>query len=579
MFHSILGIGLTALSASTVTASIMSDGDQPYDHRDLVIEGITEEGDLYGFTRCRETADSLCSLGVNSPFAMVMRPDGCYTYHDLDLAGAEGGKALGAARDSNGRLLICGVEVDNDNPSTPVENPTLWLLESDDTADFVMIKPSGLVADGSVLRFTDLLADENGDDNGQWVLVGEGSRTGEVIGAVTLRMPIGDEICASSPCKNSSWVTDGPDITSIEQIDAQCWPSDDPMQWWVSKAMSICHAENETFHTAGLSIDKTDDTEDLTYRLGFRDRIGAADFEMPVQENFVVRPDSGSWHCIADYEPPGLGNSDSVIEASAFDVVENGSLTGTLVADLEDSLGSTQITFRGFWWDGIIMTDGGGNPLPPTLNRLPSHHADSNDTWALESSLRTDQPDSGSDWVHIVGTEEISSVATSNKTVPMVDRVSHTLNNGTSGLDYDMHRAVEWKFDGGVMVVTDLNDAISDANITLLSANDVNRAGSITGTAYREVASPSKDDQGYFGYLLTESGDLIDLDQLRMTLNACPGDFDVDGVVGGADLGAILGKWGSLVDCDPVDINGDGIIGGGDLGLFLGYWGVCETSP
>lgn len=58
-------------------------------------------------------------------------------------------------------------------------------------------------------------------------------------------------------------------------------------------------------------------------------------------------------------------------------------------------------------------------------------------------------------------------------------------------------------------------------------------------------------------------------------LPAKPGDLNGDGVVGPADLGALLGSWGP---CGPVngcanDLNGDGAVGPADLGILLGNWG------
>ena len=52
---------------------------------------------------------------------------------------------------------------------------------------------------------------------------------------------------------------------------------------------------------------------------------------------------------------------------------------------------------------------------------------------------------------------------------------------------------------------------------------------------------------------------------------ANPADLNQDGVVDGADLGMLLGLWGSG---DPAaDLDGDGTVGGADLGLLLGAWG------
>jgi len=51
----------------------------------------------------------------------------------------------------------------------------------------------------------------------------------------------------------------------------------------------------------------------------------------------------------------------------------------------------------------------------------------------------------------------------------------------------------------------------------------------------------------------------------------CPEDLNGDGIVNGADLGLLLGAWGTSGE----DINGDGLTNGADLGLMLGAWGDC----
>ena len=51
----------------------------------------------------------------------------------------------------------------------------------------------------------------------------------------------------------------------------------------------------------------------------------------------------------------------------------------------------------------------------------------------------------------------------------------------------------------------------------------------------------------------------------------CPEDLNGDGQVNGADLGLMLGAWGT----PDGDINDDGITNGADLGLLLGAWGPC----
>jgi len=54
----------------------------------------------------------------------------------------------------------------------------------------------------------------------------------------------------------------------------------------------------------------------------------------------------------------------------------------------------------------------------------------------------------------------------------------------------------------------------------------------------------------------------------------CPGDFNGDGIVDGADFGFILAAWGTCGGC-PEDLNGDGQVNGADVGLLLVAWGAC----
>jgi hypothetical protein len=53
----------------------------------------------------------------------------------------------------------------------------------------------------------------------------------------------------------------------------------------------------------------------------------------------------------------------------------------------------------------------------------------------------------------------------------------------------------------------------------------------------------------------------------------CVGDLTGDGLVDGADLGQLLGAWGT--DAAGADLSDDGVVDGADLGLLLGAWGAC----
>jgi hypothetical protein len=58
----------------------------------------------------------------------------------------------------------------------------------------------------------------------------------------------------------------------------------------------------------------------------------------------------------------------------------------------------------------------------------------------------------------------------------------------------------------------------------------------------------------------------------------CVGDIFQDGLVNGADLGALLSYWGPVTSAPAsslCDLDHDGIVGGGDLGILLAKWGPC----
>lgn len=67
-----------------------------------------------------------------------------------------------------------------------------------------------------------------------------------------------------------------------------------------------------------------------------------------------------------------------------------------------------------------------------------------------------------------------------------------------------------------------------------------------------------------------------------LNLNSVPdgceglGDIDGDGVVGGADLSAILGAFGVCPErgACPADLDGDGVVSGADIAIVLGRWGA-----
>ncbi len=79
------------------------------------------------------------------------------------------------------------------------------------------------------------------------------------------------------------------------------------------------------------------------------------------------------------------------------------------------------------------------------------------------------------------------------------------------------------------------------------------------GTAQSNSAFLNPDPVSYGGTLSIECARL--------------GDVQGDGVVDGADLGALLGAWGPVTGAyAAADLNQDGFVDGADLGLLLGDW-------
>lgn len=67
---------------------------------------------------------------------------------------------------------------------------------------------------------------------------------------------------------------------------------------------------------------------------------------------------------------------------------------------------------------------------------------------------------------------------------------------------------------------------------------------------------------------IDQGGNLIEA-----TCDDCRADLNCYSGVGSADLGLLLGAWGT--DLPSYDLDGDGTVGGSDIGILVGQWGVC----
>ncbi len=76
---------------------------------------------------------------------------------------------------------------------------------------------------------------------------------------------------------------------------------------------------------------------------------------------------------------------------------------------------------------------------------------------------------------------------------------------------------------------------------------------------------------------LADFGEVVNtgIDDLRTNTTPCPADLDGDGMVGAADLAALLAAWNGGAG-DPADLDGDGTVGAGDLAVLLAAWGPCD---
>jgi hypothetical protein len=90
-----------------------------------------------------------------------------------------------------------------------------------------------------------------------------------------------------------------------------------------------------------------------------------------------------------------------------------------------------------------------------------------------------------------------------------------------------------------------------------------------------DFVTPSAQVRVRFRAQDTGTGSIVEagIDDFRVYGAICPAarptDLNGDGRVDGADLGILLGSWGTAAN----DLNGDGQVDGADLGVLLGDWG------
>jgi hypothetical protein len=95
-------------------------------------------------------------------------------------------------------------------------------------------------------------------------------------------------------------------------------------------------------------------------------------------------------------------------------------------------------------------------------------------------------------------------------------------------------------------------------------------AGAKTATLLVTVTSAA--DAGLYDVVVSnECGESVS--RAAILVVTCAGDIDGDGSVGGGDLGALLGAWGT--SSAAFDLNGDGVVDAADLAALVAAWGPC----
>ena len=133
-------------------------------------------------------------------------------------------------------------------------------------------------------------------------------------------------------------------------------------------------------------------------------------------------------------------------------------------------------------------------------------------------------------------------------------------------------RAYEWPVGGTPAEVGRVSVGESVAivrDLAIIGASDSVESASITGAArvWRFGSDCDQDGVADRCQIAQSGGDANG----NGILDACEGiigDFNGDGLVNGADLGVLLGGWGTATG----DLNADGTTDGADLGVLLGNW-------
>ena len=166
-----------------------------------------------------------------------------------------------------------------------------------------------------------------------------------------------------------------------------------------------------------------------------------------------------------------------------------------------------------------------------------------------------------------MATSEIRMVGLAGS-IQTLERMSTDIGPSPDGLDRTLpgHYPIDTLRVGPTATTVDLVDTHDNDNLgqaqceAVYVSNLIIDAGATLNTNGCPVYYETLTNNGS----VDEPANLIQIAQ-------CEADLTGDGQVDGADLGLLLGSWGT----QQGDLNADGVTDGADLGLILGAWGPC----
>ena len=128
-------------------------------------------------------------------------------------------------------------------------------------------------------------------------------------------------------------------------------------------------------------------------------------------------------------------------------------------------------------------------------------------------------------------------------------------------------------FDTDFVFALDLGNP--DVDLYLRNAANSGRLRFMLSSAHAAVMQGGEFVNWYTKDNFFGDGFAARLSMTVMTLDPIAGDINLDGVVDTADLGLLIGNFGTSNDTG--DINGDGLVDTADLGLLIGNFGVSVS--